>query len=456
MAVAWRGCVLLLALVVACVVAGRIPVNVMLPLDVVTAQGVTDVSQLQRDLAKLKQGGVDGVMGDVWWGLVEQQPQQYNWTAYAQLASLVRDAGLSWQAVMSFHKCGGNVGDTCNVSIPVWALTACAAEDAFYRDSSDMAPDEEYISLGADDLTLLPSATANVNRTPIDAYGDFMSSFRRQFADYISSGALTEVQVGMGPAGELRYPGYQLGKWAYCGVGEFQCYDKHLRQDLLQAAVLVGHPHWGVPPMLVGNYNSSVNDTTFFSKEFATPHGRFFAAWYAQKLLDHGRKVLAAATSAFAGTCVDICGKVSGIHWWYADPSHAAEMTTGYDNANGNNAYLQLANMFSEFNVTFDFTCLEMVDPPSNDPDLCKSRPEELVRQTIHATQAAGILYEGENALEQCGQDCNKAGFDEIIKESTQYGDIDGFTYLRLSRALLDNQANWATFTNFVQQMHNH
>lgn len=37
-----------------------------------------------------------------------------------------------------------------------------------------------------------------------------------------------EIQVGMGPCGELRYPSYpeSNGTWRFPGIGEFQCYDK--------------------------------------------------------------------------------------------------------------------------------------------------------------------------------------------------------------------------------------
>jgi hypothetical protein len=37
-----------------------------------------------------------------------------------------------------------------------------------------------------------------------------------------------EIQVGMGPCGELRYPSYPEanGTWRFPGIGEFQCYDK--------------------------------------------------------------------------------------------------------------------------------------------------------------------------------------------------------------------------------------
>jgi len=39
---------------------------------------------------------------------------------------------------------------------------------------------------------------------------------------------LQEIQVGMGPAGELRYPSYpeSNGTWRFPGIGAFQCNDR--------------------------------------------------------------------------------------------------------------------------------------------------------------------------------------------------------------------------------------
>ena len=57
---------------------------------------------------------------------------------------------------------------------------------------------------------------------------------------------ITEVTVGMGPAGELRYPAYPEGdgRWRFPGVGEFQCYDRFMLQDLKENALAVGRPEW--------------------------------------------------------------------------------------------------------------------------------------------------------------------------------------------------------------------
>lgn len=57
---------------------------------------------------------------------------------------------------------------------------------------------------------------------------------------------ITELTVGMGPAGELRYPAYPEGdgRWRFPGVGEFQCYDRFMLQDLKENALAAGRPEW--------------------------------------------------------------------------------------------------------------------------------------------------------------------------------------------------------------------
>lgn len=95
----------------------RVPVYVMLPLDTVSPNGGGGLSRgraLNASLMALKSAGVEGVMVDVWWGLVERDgPMRYNWEAYAELVRMVERHGLKLQMVMSFHQCGGNVGDSC-------------------------------------------------------------------------------------------------------------------------------------------------------------------------------------------------------------------------------------------------------------------------------------------------------------------------------------------------------
>ena len=61
----------------------------------------------------------------VQWGAVERRPQQYDWSGYSQVFEAVKAAGLKLQAVMSFHACGGNVGDSAEVPLPPWVLKVC-------------------------------------------------------------------------------------------------------------------------------------------------------------------------------------------------------------------------------------------------------------------------------------------------------------------------------------------
>ncbi|KAM2071504.1 hypothetical protein ACFX1T_039932 [Malus domestica] len=52
---------------------------------------------------------------------------------------------------------------------------------------------------------------------------------------------IMEIEVGVGPCGELRYPYPERHGWKYPGIGEFQCYDRYLMKNLTQAAKARGH-----------------------------------------------------------------------------------------------------------------------------------------------------------------------------------------------------------------------
>jgi len=49
-----------------------------------------------------------------------------------------------------------------------------------------------------------------------------MKSFRENMADFLDAGVIVDIEVGLGPAGEMRYPSYpQSQGWVYPGIGEF-------------------------------------------------------------------------------------------------------------------------------------------------------------------------------------------------------------------------------------------
>lgn len=50
-----------------------------------------------------------------------------------------------------------------------------------------------------------------------------MRSFRENMSDFLEAGSIMDIEVGLGPAGELRYPSYtQSQGWKFPGIGEFQ------------------------------------------------------------------------------------------------------------------------------------------------------------------------------------------------------------------------------------------
>lgn len=264
---------------------------------------------------------------------------------------------------------------------------------------------------------------------------------------------ITIVEVGVGPCGELRYPSYQLDKWSFCGVGEFQSYDSFALSAVKSAASSAGHPEWGTAggPSNAGSYNSYPSQTGFFSDSgtdnYKSSYGKFYLNWYSSTLLSHGEKVLSAARNVY-GSQVSVSLKVAGIHWWYFDNSHAAELTAGYYNIPGtSDFYSSIATSCSKYNATFDFTCLEMKD--SEQPSECKCGPYELVQQTKQAALNKGAKYSGENALQRYDQ----TAYDTIKSQTTSFGkDISEFTYLRLTDSLMTG-TNWNTFTKFVNDM---
>ncbi|KAI4327213.1 hypothetical protein L6164_019701 [Bauhinia variegata] len=394
----------------------RVPVFVMLPLDTVTTGGnLNKPRAMNASLMALKSAGVEGVMVDAWWGLVEKDgPLKYNWEAYSELVNMVQKHGLKLQVVMSFHQCGGNVGDSCSIPLPPWVLEEISKNpDLVYTDRSGRR-NPEYISLGCDSLPVLRG------RTPIQVYSDYMRSFRDRFRDYLGT-VIVEIQLGMGPCGELRYPSYpeSNGTWRFPGIGEFQCYDKYMRASLEASADAIGKRDWGRN----GPHDSG-------------------------KLLEHGEKILASAKGIFQTSGVKLSAKIAGIHWHYRTRSHAAELTAGYYNTRFRDGYMPIAQMLAKHGVVFNFTCMEMKD--GEQPDHANCSPEGLVRQVKRATRAAGAELAGENALERYDSDA----YAQVLatSRSDSGNGLCAFTYLRMNKKLFEGD-NWRHLVDFVRNM---
>lgn len=283
-----------------------VPVFVMLPLDTINAEGVFRYSTSRwfiTALESLRDSGIYGVAVDVWWGAVERRPRRYDWTGYRQLFDLIASLGMKLQVVLAFHACGGNVGDNAEVPLPAWVVSCGERDpDLFFtdrpRELSRGQRNRECISLfAAEEAGILKG------RSPLQCYVDFMRAFRDEFMLELGT-MIEEVVIGMGPCGELRYPSYpETNGWRFPGIGEFQCYDRRALASLARAAAAIGRPDWGnAGPHDGGAYNSNPEETGFFrgwGGNWNSEYGHFFLEWYSKALLEHGDKLLRAATSVF-------------------------------------------------------------------------------------------------------------------------------------------------------------
>lgn len=163
-------------------------------------------------------------MIDVWWGIVEPYPQQYNFDAYMQLFRMCQQVGLKIEPVLSFHQCGTNVGDECYIPLPSWILDYGQKNPDIYYTDQNGHRDREYLSLGVDHISVFPSKEVGKYRTPAEMYEQVMIQFNATFETFIKNGIIDTVEIGLGPAGEMRYPSYQLqdNLWKFPGIGAFQ------------------------------------------------------------------------------------------------------------------------------------------------------------------------------------------------------------------------------------------
>jgi endo-1,4-beta-mannosidase len=128
---------------------------------VTTGNELQDAAGLRAQLRRLRAAGVDGVMVDVWWGIVEGAgPALYEWRAYRELFGIVQAEGLKLQAIMSFHACGGNVGDAVSIPIPRWVQEVGEQDPDVFYTSPIGERNREYLTIGVDDKPLFHGRTA--------------------------------------------------------------------------------------------------------------------------------------------------------------------------------------------------------------------------------------------------------------------------------------------------------
>ncbi|MBX3151165.1 family 14 glycosylhydrolase [Candidatus Obscuribacterales bacterium] len=447
----------------------EITMNVMAPLAVGNMENPNDPNTkaaweaFDRDLANAKKVGVDGVSTDIWWGLVEPKPGEYNWKYYDQLSEHIKSHGLKWVPILSLHQAGGNVGDDVYVPLPFWvwghlASKAGSSNPDYAKYQSEQGnKSSEYVSAWATDLAL-------------PRYKALMESFQNHFADRRND--IAEINVSLGPAGEIRYPSYNshdqnsgyptrgaLQSYSEAAVKSFQDFavKKYGSADKVKEA-------WGAE--FGDNIAPPKNPGEFFGqdKHHHTQYGKDFFDWYNESLTKHGKQVLNTALDVFGAkdapfSGIDIGAKMPGVHWRVGERQgdnivmgdRLAELAAGLITTSRNDwwsddlgrGYRPMLQMFkdvqrpdSKSRVVPHFTALEMAD--GHEGPGVKSMPYALATWVGQEAVRQGLTLKGENALSWNLHD--HASWDRmrsfIDLPGNQNGYYHGLTLLRMGDVL--------------------
>lgn len=425
-----------------------IPVYVTLPLSVFRDRNqLFDPIGLRQNLIDLKSVNVDGIMVECCWGLVENEsPHQYDWSGYVKLFQIVREVDLKIQVSMSFHEYSDSDVDII-IPLPTWVLDAGRENPEIFFTDQQGRRNRQCLTWGVDRERVLKG------RNALEVYYDFMRSFRQTFECFFEDKTIVCVEIGLGAGGELQYPAHSKAHgWMYPGIGEFQCFDKYMIKHLKAAAEARGSPEWGRAPQNTGHYNSSPQDAFFFCDggEYNRFYGRFFLHWYSQMLLEHGEQVLSVAKIVFEGTKLVV--KISGVHWSFKAPSHAAELTAGFYNVANRDGYAPLVKMLAKQNTGLNFVTIEPSQQESFFNGLIS--PAGLQWQVLNAAWEAGISVSSGNT-----RLCHDRDFYlKVLADAKPFDDPEGhhlasFTYSKLSPSLME-RTNFEEFKHFVSCMH--
>ncbi|MBE0336203.1 family 14 glycosylhydrolase [Paenibacillus sp. 23TSA30-6] len=416
-----KGCLILLSLVLSltafigspsntasAAVADDFQASVMGPL-----AKISDWGAFKKQLQTLKSNGVYAITTDVWWGYVESTgDNQFDWSYYKTYADAVKEVGLKWVPIISTHKCGGNVGDDCNIPLPSWLSSKGSADEMQFKDEGSYVNNEA--------LSPLWSGTGK-------QYDELYASFAETFAGYKS--IIPKIYLSGGPSGELRYPSYYpAAGWSYPARGKFQAYtetaknafrtamnEKYGSLDKINAA-------WGTKLSSLSQINPPTDGDGFYTNDgYNSTYGKDFLSWYQSVLENHLGVIGAAAHKNFDSVFgVRIGAKISGLHWQMNNPAmpHSTEHAGGYYD------YNRLIQKFKDADLDLTFTALEMNDSGTA-PNY--SLPSTLVDTVSSIANSKDVRLNGENALPTGG-----SGFQKIEEKITKFG-YHGFTLLRLN-----------------------
>lgn len=414
----------------------------------------------RRQLYEAKQLGAGAVSTDVWWGLIEPEKGKFDWSHYDRVSEEIAQAGLKWVPILSFHQCGGNVGDNVNVPLPKWIWKDLATRlpgndpDVAKFKSEQGHTSPEYVSIWADHAVL-------------ENYEGVMRSFQRHFEPKAAN--IEEINISLGPAGELRYPSYNahdhnvgfpergaLQAYSDLAIKSFHDYSIKRYGDMERV-----REAWGSGD--ISEIFPPSNAHEFFSRNdhHHSQYGRDFFDWYNQSLIDHGKRVMTTALDVFASHDspmhgIDIGAKVPGVHWRMGEINdgkivygdrlselsaglirtsngdwHSDDLGRGYRPIISMLRDLQPVQGGSASRVVPVFTCLEM--PDGQDGPSARALPHTLVKWFGNEASRQGLFLKGENALN--GNLYNQNAWDLMRAElelPQQRGNYHGLTFLRM------------------------
>lgn len=256
--------------------------------------------------------------------------------------------------------------------------------------------------------------------------------------------------MSLGPDGELRYPSFPENRRGKVqGVGEFQCYDKHMLSSLKQHAESCGNVLWGHSgPHDAPTYYHWPQTNNFFKDSggsWETSYGDFFLSWYSGQLIDHGDRILSLASQVFGDSPVTISGKVPLVHSWYASRSHSAELTAGFYNTDRRNGYTAVARMFATNSATLVLPGMDLSD--AHQPSEALSSPESLTSQIRAACFEHEVSVSGENTSDSGIPDNFRKIKDNLKNDRWS---LDAFNYYRMG-AYFFSPEHWPKFTEFFR-----
>lgn len=424
--------------------------------------------EFDTHLQQARDIGVEAVSVDVWWGLVQLTRGTSNWSYYDRVFSAIEDKGMKVVPIMSFHRCGGGPGDDVNIELPSWLRDFVQSEGGA---QGDLLYQSET---GRESSDAIPPWLGEEVKTIYQEMARFLHGFLTHYATQVQAEVFPEINISLGPTGELRYPSYSAADgWCYPHRGYYQCYSESARRSFLRwvrsperacswAAQYPDHeirvPNGHVPRGQGARADSFVGERLHLQPGY----GQDFVNWYHQSLLDHGMRQLRAAIDTIKADCGHLATapmigmKIPGVHWQWrcTGVPRYAELTAGLipptrcyvPDAGSPTGYEPIFAMVKElalqtaWPIRVHFTALEMDDDTvpdwwPNDQEK-KSMAHSLVGAVGRAAANAGVPLSGENALANVDapdSPTNVASWD-YVRQSFDMGYFSGFTLLRLCR----------------------